>query len=1061
MIKKIIDQPVVAMVISILLILAGIMGIKSLPVERFPEIAPPSVNVSVKYPGGNAETIAGSVLLPIEEAINGVEGMTYISSSATNAGTGTINVYFKPGTNPDIAAVNIQNRVSEVTEFLPPEVVEAGISVMKRLKGSIMTINFYSENPSYDETFLQAYIRRDIRRELKRIEGIAEATILRQRDYAMRVWLMPEKMALYGLTPDDVIKQIRDQSFEAAPGKFGEDSQGVFETVIRHEGRFSVPERYENLVIKATNDGSILRLKDVARLEFGASNYASDNKVDGMPGVTMDIVQMSGSNAKEIDERVRTVLEERSRFFPEGMRYDVSYSVRKQIDESMSQVVKTLIEAFLLVFLVVFIFLQNFRVTFITAITIPISLLGTFFFLQLIGSTMNVLSMFSMVLSIGIVVDNGIVVIEAIYEKMHKHGMRARQAVDEAMHEITGAIISITVVISAVFLPVGFLSGPVGVFYQEFAYTIIIAVVISAIISLTLGPVLIILFFKDRVRPKKKVKILEHIGGSKFIIKVKTIRDNGLRKFDLVFDRFVAKYVRMAKWAILHKWLSLAVLVLITAATVFLSGMAPKAFIPTEDDSFLTLSLAMPPASSLHRTTEALLQADSILRDHPAIDGINTVAGNNIVDNAASTSYGMAYIKLKDISERGSIKDLDEVIADITAKLSSQLVDAKIRIYPKPTVQGFGDFSGLEFVMQDREGGDLSDFNLAANDFINEVMSRKEIENAFSSFDVNYPQYKIIIDYEKAKKLGVSISEMMKTIQGYFGRRRVGDFNRFGRQYQVFAQSDIEYREDIKAINSIFVKNNEGKMVPLNTLIFLEQAFGPELVRRYNLYTAVKISAIPAEGYSTNDAMKAVEEIASKLPANYSYEWTGMSLEEKNSGSDATMVFIISIVLVYFILAAQYNSFWLPFGVMLSLPTGLFGVYLAINLAGINNNIYVQVGILMLIGLLAKNAILIVEFASQKRRGGASVLDAVLEASALRVRAIVMTSLAFTVGLIPLMFSVGSAAQGNRSVSIGTAGGMLSGIILGIFIIPVLAYLFQSLHDRFNLETVEHNANHE
>lgn len=1061
MIKKIIDQPVVAMVISILLVLAGVMGIRSLPVERFPEIAPPSVNVSVKYPGGNAETIAGSVLLPLEEAINGVEGMTYISSSATNAGTGTINVYFKPGTNPDIAAVNIQNRVSEVTEFLPPEVVEAGISVMKRLKGSIMTINFYSENPSYDETFLQAYIRRDIRRELKRVEGIAEATILRQRDYAMRVWLMPEKMALYGLTPDDVIKQIRDQSFEAAPGKFGEDSEGVFETVIRHEGRFSVPERYENLVIKATNDGSILRLKDVARLEFGASNYASDNKVDGMPGVTMDIVQMSGSNAKEIDERVRTVLEERARFFPEGMKYDISYSVRKQIDESMSQVVKTLIEAFILVFLVVFIFLQNFKVTFITAITIPISLLGTFFFLQLIGSTMNVLSMFSMVLSIGIVVDNSIVVIEAIYEKMQKHGMRARQAVNDAMNEITGAIISITIVISAVFLPVGFLSGPVGVFYQEFAYTIIIAVVISAIISLTLGPVLMILFFKKRTQPTKKIRLVERISGSRSMLKVKVLRDTGLRKFDTLFDRFVTKYVRMAKWAIMHKWLSLGGLVMITAGTVFLSGLAPKAFIPTEDDRFLTLSLAMPPASSLHRTTEALLQADSILKEHPAVAGINTVAGNNIVDNAASTSYGMAYIKLKDVPERGEIRELEEVIADITAKLSSHIVDAKIRVYPKPTVQGFGDFSGLEFVMQDREGGDLSDFNLAANDFINEVMSRKEIENAFSSFDVNYPQYKITIDYEKAKKLGVSVSEMMKTMQGYFGRRRVGDFNRFGRQYQVFAQSDVQYRENTKAINSVFVKNNEGEMVPLNTLVSLEQSFGPELVRRYNLYTAVKISAIPAEGYSSNDAMAAVEEIAAKLPANYSYEWTGMSLEEKNSGSDAAMVFIISIVLVYFILAAQYNSFWLPFAVMLSLPTGIFGVFVAINLAGINNNIYVQVGILMLIGLLAKNAILIVEFSAQKRRAGASVLDAVLDASALRVRAIIMTSLAFTVGLIPLMFSVGSAAQGNKSVSIGTAGGMLSGIILGIFIIPVLAYLFQSLHDRFNLETIEQPHSHE
>lgn len=595
MIKEIIQRPVFSMVISILLILAGIMAIKNLPVERLPEIAPPSVNVSVKYPGGNAETIASSVLLPIEEAINGVEGMSYISSSATNAGTGTINVYFEAGTDPDIAAVNIQNRVSEVTEFLPPEVVESGISVMKRLKGSIMTINFYSENDSYDETFLQAYIRRDIRRELKRVKGIAEATILRQRDYAMRVWLQPEKMALYGLTPDDVINQIRDQSFEAAPGKFGEDAEGVFETVIRHEGRYDDPKRYENIVIKADHDGSVLHLKDVARLEFGASNYASDNKVDGKPEVTVDIVQMSGSNAKNIDERVRKVLNDRSKYFPEGMKYEISYSVRNQIDESMNQVKHTLIEAFILVFLVVFIFLQDIRITIITAITIPVSLLGTFFFLQLIGATMNVLSMFSIVLSIGIVVDDAIVVVEAIHEKMHKHRMRVIPAVHAVMDEITGAVISITIVIAAVFIPVAFLHGPVGVFYREFAFTIIFAVLISAVNALTLAPVLVILFFKERKKKKRRL-LMERISRSRRIRKANIVRHRSFRKFDSLFDRFVSKYMKTLKWTLSHKWLSLSGLAGIIILTVLLSNLAPKAFIPTEDDSFLTLSLAMPPA---------------------------------------------------------------------------------------------------------------------------------------------------------------------------------------------------------------------------------------------------------------------------------------------------------------------------------------------------------------------------------------------------------------------------------------------------------------------------------
>ncbi|UZR99148.1 efflux RND transporter permease subunit [Chondrinema litorale] len=1053
MLEKIISRPVLTLVISILLVLAGAVSMTTLPVERFPEIAPPSVSVQVYYPGGNAETVAKSVLLPIEEAINGTENMTYANSTATNSGRGRVTVYFKPGTDPNTAAVEIQNRISSVTQQIPPEVTASGIQVMKRMKGSIMTINIFSENGVYDETFLNAYTRINVRRELKRVEGLAEASILRSRDYAMRIWLDPNKLALYELTPKDVYNQILDQNFEAAPGKFGENSDELFEIVLKHEGRFDEDEEYGNLVVKADKTGSLLHLRDVARIEFGADNYTSENRLDGKPAVTIDIVQLSGANAVEIDKRVREILEEQAKVFPDGMDYEISYSVRDQIDQSMHQVVQTLFEAFFLVFLVVFIFLQSFRITFITAVSIPISLVGTFFFLSLVGVSMNVLSMFSLVLSIGIVVDNAIVVMEAIHEKMTHHKMPAKEAVKAAMSEITGAIISITIVIAAVFLPIGFMEGPVGIFYKEFAYTIIFAVLISAVNALTLGPVLTRLFFKDRGdKVRKTPGFVGKITENSVVQKVKRSRERGLEKFDDLFERTTKKYISMVKWSIHNKWLSLLGLVLVFVATGYLMSSTPSGFIPTEDDNFLIMSLRMPEGSSLHRTNEALRKADSILQVEAPVAAVNTVSGFNVVDNANSPSSGMAYIKLKDGPERGDVQKIDEVVKMLTERLL-QIDGASINVYPRPTVQGFGDFDGVQVMLQDRTGGDLGEFGQMVNEFIAQVSQQTEVENAFTSFNPNYPQSKLVIDYEKAKSLGVSIKDMMFTIKSYFGRTQSGDFNRFSRQYGVFMQADIQFREQPKEFNNIFVKNDEGKMVPINTIVKLEQAFGPETLNRYNLYNAAKINVTPAKGYSTGDVINLIEELAdSRLPASLSYEWTSMSLEEKNSGGESTIIFIMSIILVYFILAAQYESFWLPLAVILSIPTGIVGVFLAIKIAGIENNTYVQVGIIMLIGLLAKNAILIVEFAAQKRRAGMPVLEAVTEASALRLRSIVMTSLAFTVGLIPLMFAHGASAQGNKSVSIGTAGGMLSGIILGVLIIPVLAYIFQSLQDKFSME---------
>ena len=1051
MFKKIIKRPVLTLVITIILLLAGVASITSLPVERFPEIAPPSVSVQVYYPGGNAETVAKSVLLPIEEAINGTENMSYANSTATNSGRGRVTVYFKPGTDPDLAAVDIQNRISTITSMIPTEVSEAGISVTKRMKGSIMTINIYSDDPTYDETFLNAFTRINIRRELKRVDGLAEASILRQRDYAMRIWLNPQKMASYQLTPRDVYNQIKDQNFEAAPGKFGENSEELFEIIMKHDGRFSQPEDYENLVIK-TKDETSLHLRDIARVEFGASNYTSENRLNGKPSVTIDIVQQNGANAMEIDSRIREILEEQSRLFPDDVHYEITYSVRNQIDESMSQVEHTLVEAFILVFLVVFIFLQDFRATLITAISIPASLLGTFFFLNIIGVSMNVLSMFSLVLAIGIVVDDAIVVMEAIHEKMTHHKMPVKEAVSSAMDEITGAIISITVVIAAVFVPVGFLSGPVGVFYQEFAYTIIFAVLISAINALTLTPVLSKIFFGKKDRKKDKRGIARAISNYRQFRKAKVLRRKGFRKFDTFFDRFTQKYLNAVRWILNRKWVGLGALAVIIGLTVFLSKITPSGFIPTEDDNFLILSMKMPEGSSLHRTNVALRKADSILQQQPAVKGVNTVSGFNVVDNANSPSSGLAYVQLNPADDRGEIHEIQAVIKDLLSKLD-EIPETDFNMYPRPTVQGFGNFDGVQFMLQDRADGDLGDFGQIVNEFMNTLNNQKEVENAFTSFNPNFPQYRLDIDYEKAKNMGVSVKDMMFTIQSYFGRVQPGDFNRFSRQYGVYMQSDIQFRESPESFNSIFVKNDEGEMVPVNTIVKLKQTYGPEVVNRYNLYNAAKINVTPAKGYSTGDVMNMIEDLtAKKLPATLSYEWTSMSLEEKNSGGDTIIVFIIIILLVYFILASQYESFLLPLAVMLSLPVGIFGVFTAINIAGIDNNIYVQIGIIMLIGLLAKNSILIVEFVAQKRRAGFTAFDAVIEASALRIRPIIMTSLAFTVGLVPLMFAEGSSAQGNHSVSIGTAGGMISGIVLGIFIIPVLAYVFQVLHDKMNLE---------
>ena len=1042
MLKTFINRPVLATVMSLILVILGLVGLKTLPITRFPEIAPPSVVVSLSYPGANSETVVESVLLPIEEAINGVEDMMYIRSSATNSGSGSVQVFFKTGTNPDIASVNVQTRISKAISAIPAEVNDNGITVQPRQSGAIMTINIFSDRKDtvYDETFLQAFAQINLIRPLLRVDGVAQVSRVGARDYSMRVWLNPEKMAVYNIIPQDITKALNDQNFEIAPGKFGETSDEVFETVIKHKGRFSKPEEFENMVIKTNKDGSVLYLRDIARIEFGATNLGSDNKVNGHPGLTLNITQTSGSNAHEIDIAVREVLDEISKSFPEGIKYDISYSVRDQIDESINQVKSTLFEAFILVFIIVFIFLQDFRSTLVPAIAIPVSLIGTFFFLSLLGFSLNVLTMFALVLAIGIVVDDAIVVVEAIHQKMHETGMRAKEATLETMSEITGAIVSITLVMAAVFLPVGFMEGPAGIFYQQFAYTLATAILISAFNALTLSPALCALLLKP-VHP-------QDIEEEKKLNKYRKYRNRFFIAFNASFDRFTNKYIIGVKYLLKKKVVAFGGLILVTIIGVGLLYFTPKSFIPTEDDSFVTYSLAMPPGASLARTTEVLRRADSILKKREDIEGMTTVSGFNALDGGTSAAFAAGYINVKPHKERSSIKDINDFMDTIRQDLSV-INEASFKVFPRPTVQGFGDFAGVQLVLQDRLGGDIRNFDVVADSFINKINALEEVDNAYTSFKSNFPQYEADIDVVKAKSMGVDIKDMMNTIRMYFARVSAGDFNRFGRTYRVYMQSDFEHRTDPESLNSIFVRNKDGKMVPVGTLMTLNKVVGPESISRYNLYNAITVNVNPSSGNSTGDVMKAIEELAGdQLPGNYGYEWTGMSYEESKSGSQTVLIFGLSILFIYFLLAAQYESYILPWAVLLSVPVGLIGVFLTVLAVGLENNIYVQVGLIMLIGLLAKNAILIVEFGVQQRDKGKSIYQSAIEGARLRLRPILMTSLAFVAGLVPLMWSVGPSAIGNHSISFSAAGGMLAGVALGIFIIPVLFVVFKTLDER-------------
>ncbi|MGJ1268013.1 efflux RND transporter permease subunit [Sphingobacterium spiritivorum] len=1037
MLKKFIERPVLATVISILLVILGVMGMLRLPLQQFPDIAPPAVQVMALYPGANAETVLRAVAPSLEESINGVENMSYMSSTASNDGSLMITVYFKLGTDPDQAAVNVQNRVAQATSQLPSEVIQAGITTAKQQNSLIMVLDLYTEDEGrYDQTFLNNYAQINIIPELKRISGVGQALIFGgSKDYSMRVWLDPKQMASYKLTPSEVMAAIQDKNVEAAPGKFGESSRESFEFVIKYKGKLNQPADYENIIIRSNADGSILRLKDVARVELGAYTYGSNTRINEKSGINIGIMQLAGSNANEIQIAIQQLMEKAEKDFPKGVKYLVLYNTKDALDQSISQVQHTLIEAFLLVFLVVFLFLQDFRSTLIPAIAVPVAIIGTFFFMQLFGFSINLLTLFALILAIGIVVDDAIVVVEAVHAKMEHTHLPPKLATTSAMSEITGAIISITLVMSAVFLPIGFMEGSTGVFYRQFAFTLAIAIVISAINALTLSPALCALFLKapqHSEHPAPKVSFKEKFFAG----------------FNVGFDRLTKNYVGSLRFLVKYKWVGLAGLAIVVLLTVQMVRKTPTGFIPSEDQGFIAISLSMPAGASLDRTNQALREAEKQLQHAPFTQTLNVLSGFNILTQSTSPSAGVAFILLKPHDQRGDIKDINAIMGDVNQKLAG-IKGANFFVFTFPTVPGFSNVDGLDMVLQDRTGGDLGKFSTVGQKFIGELMQRPEVMMAFTTFRADYPQYELEVDDVKAEQLSVSTRDILQTMQSYFGSAQASDFNRFGKYYRVMLQADKTERSEPSAMDGIYVKNKFGEMVPINTLVRLNRVYGPETASRYNLFNSIGINAIPNPGFSSGDAIRAVEEVAAQqLPSGFTYEFSGMTKEEITSGGQSTVIFILCLVFVYFLLAAQYESYIIPLAVILSIPTGIFGVFAAIGMTGISNNIYVQVALVMLIGLLAKNAILIVEFAIQRRRTGLSIAASAFEAAKLRLRPIIMTSLAFIVGMIPMMGATGPSAQGNHSISIAAAGGMFSGVVLGLFIIPVLFIIFQSLQER-------------
>ena len=1033
MFRRFIERPVLSSVISIIIVLLGLLSMFSLPIEQYPDIAPPTVQVSAHYTGADAETVLKSVITPLEEQINGVENMTYMTSTASNNGSATIQVFFKQGTDPDLAAINVQNRVARATSLLPSEVIRAGVITAKRQNSMLMVFSLYSDDGKYDETFLQNYSKINLLPQIQRVNGVGEALVFSSKDYSMRIWLKPDVMKAYDLMPSDVVAALNEQSLEAAPGRFGEQNGQSFEYVLKYKGKFTQPSQFENIVIKADKDGNVLRLKDVAKVEMGSLSYSTTTSVMNKPGIAMAIFQSPGSNARETIINAKKVLDEVSKSFPEGVKYHIIIDANRFLDNSISKVLHTLLEAFILVFIVVFVFLQNFRATLIPAIAVPVAIIGTFFFLNLFGFTINLLTLFALVLAIGIVVDDAIVIVEAVHAKLEQGAKNAQEAAISAMSEISTAIISITLVMAAVFIPVTFITGTTGVFYRQFGITLAVAIVLSAVNALTLSPALCAVFLKpeDENAPHEKGFMQRFYGA-----------------FNSSFEVMTHKYQRVTSFFLRKKWIPISLILVFSVGLYFLIKTTPTGFVPKEDVGIMMLNVSLPPASSLEETKKVMEKVDNILAHTPEIQGRAMVVGRSLISGQGS-SYGMIFCDLKPFDERkGKGHDVNSVIGRLYGA-TSQIKDARIIIFTPPMVPGFSISGGVEFQLEDRTGGDIKKFEQVSQHFLGALNQRPEIQYAMTSFNTNFPQYEVDVNAVRAKQSGISVSSILAALQGYIGGFYASDFNRFGKQYRIMVQASPKYRGNPDDLNNIYVRTSNGEMAPITEFITLKKVYGPENISRFNMYTSISVNSAPQFGYSSGDAIEAVKQVAAQtLPPGYGYEFSGLTREEIASGNQSALIFLLSVIFVYFLLAAQYESFITPLSILFSLPIGVAGAFIFARIMGVANNIYLQISLIMLIGLLAKNAILIVEFALQRRRRGETILQSAIEGATARLRPILMTSFALIFGLMPLIIGGGVGANGNRSIGVGAIGGMLVGTFIGILVIPAMYVIFQNLQER-------------
>lgn len=1031
--KTFIDRPILSCAISVLILILGIIGLSNLPMEQYPDIAPPTIMVSTTYTGANAETVLKSVIAPLEEAINGVENMTYMTSTATNTGSASITVYFAQGTDPDMATVNTKNRVSEAEGLLPAEVTKVGVTVEKRQNSMVKILALYSPDDSYDQNFINNYFKINVEPRLSRITGVGNVNVM-GGDYAMRIWMNPQKMAQHQLVPADVIALLDDQNVEAATGTLGEDSENTFQYTLKYRGRYETAEEFGNMVLKALPSGEVLRLKDVAEVELGAQTYAYNSQIAGHPGATCMISQTAGSNANEIVKEVDALMAEISKDLPKGLVLTDLMSTKDFLDASVHEVVKTLIEAIILVVLVVYFFLQSVRSTIIPSVSIIVSLVGTFAFLYVAGFSLNLLTLFALVLVIGTVVDDAIVVVEAVQAKFDEGYRSPYKATVAAMDGISAAIVTTSLVFMAVFIPTSFMGGTSGVFYTQFGLTMAVAVGISAINALTLSPALCALIMTPH---------MDKTTGEKL-----SFSSRFHHAFEASFNRLVLKYKNGVSFFLRRKWIAWVSLVVVCALLVFFMRTTKTGLVPDEDMGTVFVNVTTPPGSSLAQTRKTMEMIDQRIREIPQIKTYSNVTGYSMMGGQAA-SGGMLIIKLKHWDEREKAEDNINAVISAIYQHTADIKSAKIFAFAQPTIMGYGMGSGFEMYVQDRAGGSVDDLQKYTQNFIAALNKRPEISMAYTTFDTKFPQYMVEVDAAKCQRAGVTTSDVLSVLSGYIGGNYSSNLNRFSKLYRVMIQARKDYRLDKESLNNMFVRTESGAMAPVGQFITLTKVYGAETLTRFNMYTSIPVNGMPADGYSSGDAIAAIEEVAAQtLPTGYGYEFSGITREESSSTGNTVIIFIICIVFIYLILCSLYESLFIPMVVILAVPFGLMGSFLFAKCFGLENNIYMQTGLIMLIGLLAKTAILLTEYASARRRQGMSIVQAAVAAAGVRLRPILMTALTMIIGLFPLIVATGAGANGNRSLGVGTVGGMLVGTVAVLFVVPVLFTVFQVIEEK-------------